>query len=100
MRTLNRTAVVVVPKRPLLDWLRSVDPTGDDLTIEDLGREPTIYLLAEADSDPETVTRLALICDQIFEAELDAWYHAAEEWPRGPRHGNIRAMVHRTRFTR
>jgi len=22
-----------------------------------------------------------LVCDQIFEAELDAWYHAPAEWP-------------------
>jgi hypothetical protein len=81
MRTLNRTAIMVIPKQPLLDWLRSVDPTGDDLTLDDLRREPTIYLLAEAESDPETLRRLALVCDQIFEAELEAWYHAPEERP-------------------
>ena len=72
---------MVIPKQPLLDWLLSVDSTGDDLTLDDLRGELTIYLLAEADSDPETLSRLALVCDQIFEAELDAWYHAPAEWP-------------------
>jgi hypothetical protein len=42
--TLNRSAVIVTPKQPFLDWLHGVDPTSLDLTLDDVS-EPTIYLL-------------------------------------------------------
>src|SRR5438132_254234 len=52
MRTVNRSAVVVIPKQPFLDWLRRVDPTGGKLTLADLRRDPSIYLLPECDLEP------------------------------------------------
>src|SRR5437016_14599518 len=66
MRTWNRTAVVIVPKQPLLDWLHSVDPTSADVTLRDLRNDPTIYLLAEAEGDSEAENLLASVCDRIF----------------------------------
>ena len=59
MRTWNRTAVVVVPKQPFLDWLHSIDPSSADLTLADLHQDPTVYLLPESGSDPEAINLLA-----------------------------------------
>jgi len=47
MLALNRSAIVVRPKPPFLDWLHAADPTSVTLTLADLGREPTIYLVPE-----------------------------------------------------
>jgi len=80
MRTWNRLAVVV--EQPFRDWLRSVDPTSADLTLADLQRDPTVYLLPEADDDPEAAKLLAAVCEQIFEEQLDAWYRAPSDWPQ------------------
>ncbi len=44
MLALNRSAIVVRPKPPFLDWLHATDPTSVTLTLADLGREPTIVL--------------------------------------------------------
>jgi hypothetical protein len=44
MLVLNRSAIVVKPKEPFLDWLHAADPSSRDLTLLDLVREPTIYL--------------------------------------------------------
>ena len=85
MRTWNRTAVVVVPKQPFLDWLRSVDPTSADLTLENLSADPTVYLLAEAQSDSAADRLLAAACENIFEEQLDSWHHAPESWPKDRR---------------
>ena len=52
MLALNRSAIVVRPKPPFLEWLHTADPTSVTLTLADLGREPTIYLVSECD-DPE-----------------------------------------------
>jgi hypothetical protein len=42
MVTPNRSAIVVTPKQPFLDWLHATDPTSIELTLLDLSREPTI----------------------------------------------------------
>jgi hypothetical protein len=47
MESINRAAVVVKPGKPFLDWLHRADPTSQDLTLADLQREPTVYLLPE-----------------------------------------------------
>jgi hypothetical protein len=44
MVTLNKSAIIVKPKQPFLDWLHATDPTSRELTLLDLAREPTIYL--------------------------------------------------------
>ena len=36
MDTINRSALVVKPAQPFLDWLHRVDPTSIHLTLEDL----------------------------------------------------------------
>jgi hypothetical protein len=47
MLALNRSAILVRPKSPFLDWLHGADPTSVTLTLADLRREPTIYLVPE-----------------------------------------------------
>ena len=47
MVTLNRSAIVVKPEQPFLDWLHAADPTSLELTLLNLVREPTIYLIPE-----------------------------------------------------
>ena len=49
MRAVNRSAVVVVPKQPFLDWLHHVDSSSGKLTLTDLANDPSIYLLPECD---------------------------------------------------
>ena len=36
MRALNRSAIVVRPNLPFLDWLHAVDPTSQALTLDSL----------------------------------------------------------------
>jgi hypothetical protein len=47
MDIINRSAIIVKPAQPFLEWLHRVDPTSAHLTLDDLRREPTIYLLPE-----------------------------------------------------
>ena len=46
---LNRSAIVVKAEQAFLDWLYAADPSSRDLTLLDLAREPTIYLIPECD---------------------------------------------------
>jgi len=58
MDTINRSAIVVGPGQQFLDWLHRVDPTSAHLTLEDLQREPTIYLVAERESWEQAIEYL------------------------------------------
>jgi len=68
MNPINRSAVVVKPAQPFLDWLHRVDPTSGHLSLDDLRREPTIYLLPEWETDEEALDNLADVSNEIFEA--------------------------------
>ena len=45
MEVINRSAVIVMHAEPFLKWLHRADSTSAELTLADLRREPTIYLL-------------------------------------------------------
>lgn len=81
MIIVNRTAIVVRPGRPFLDWLHRADPTSGELSLEDLRREPTVYLLPECESEEEAREHLEGVCGQIFEEQLDGWYRVPSTWP-------------------
>jgi hypothetical protein len=71
METINRSAVVVRPAQPFLDWLHRVDPTSVHLNLDDLQREPTIYLVAECDSQKQAIEYMGKSIRDIFEEQLD-----------------------------
>jgi len=53
MMTINRTAIVVKPDQSFLDRLHRADPTNNELSLEDLQREPTVYLRPECENEEE-----------------------------------------------
>jgi|SRR4249920_275533 hypothetical protein len=81
MLALNRSAIVVRPKPPFLDWLHAVDPTSASLTLTNLAREPTIYLVDECDDPADEEACLQAVCSTIFEDQLDGWWRDRTTWP-------------------
>ena len=81
MDMVNRSAIVVRPAQPFLDWLHRVDPTSAQLTLEDLRREPTIYLLPEWETEDEALEHLAEVSSEIFIEQLNGWYRVPSVWP-------------------
>ena len=81
MKTINRSALVVRPAQPFLDWLQQVDRTSAHLTLHDLRLEPTIYLLPEWDTEEEALQHLAEVSNDIFEEQLNGWYRVPSVWP-------------------
>jgi hypothetical protein len=54
---------------------------GAELKLEDLRREPTIYLLPEYDTEEEAHGYLRHHWREIFEEQLDGWYRVPSAWP-------------------
>lgn len=81
MFEVNRSAIVVIPKQPLLDWLNLVDPGDFELTLADIQREPAVYLIPEVESDEDLHRYLKRIAKGIFEQQLDDWITDDTLWP-------------------
>jgi hypothetical protein len=79
---LNRSALIVTPKQPFLDWLHFVDPTSSDLTLQDLGKDPNIYLIPECKDDDQFANCLEQMHPSIFEDQLDGWWTDEAAWPK------------------
>jgi hypothetical protein len=78
---LNRSAVIVRPKMPFYDWLRSVDDVdAPELTVDEMG--PMLYLVPDYEDPADAETVLKKVCDDIFCRELEGWYTDVEVWPK------------------
>ena len=85
MGMLNRSAIVVTPRQPFLDWLHAADPTSRHFSLQELGAEPTIYLIPECDTDQDVTAILHDVCEEIFADQLSGWFTVAESWPKDRR---------------
>ena len=79
---VNRSAIIVTPKQPFLEWLHSIDPSSRDLKMADLRSDPSVYLFPECNDDSELTRLLKRACKGIFEQELESWDRLEETWPK------------------
>jgi hypothetical protein len=79
---LNRSAIVVKPRQPFLDWLHSADPSSHRLTLGDLSREPAIYLIPECDTEADVHDVLRELCEETFVEQLAGWFRDEATWPQ------------------
>jgi len=80
--TLNRSAIVVKPRQPFLDWLNVADPTSRTLTLRELVQEPTVYLIPECDTNEDVADILRQVCEEIFIEQLAGWFTDTTTWPQ------------------
>lgn len=77
---LNRSAVVVRYRQPFVDWVNSVEPDDETLTLESINEDTSVYLVEVEDED-EFEEWLELNYDLLFEELLGEWYTDASLWP-------------------
>ncbi len=78
---LNRSAVVVRPKQPFVDWLKSVNELElPDVTVAQLDK--TLYLVPDYEDPQDAEKVLKKVCEEIFCRELEGWYADEETWPK------------------
>lgn len=75
---INRNAILVKPKQPFWDWLKTTDSSFEQPT----PTEHVIYLIAEKESNKATSSWLKKNFDQIFSSELAGWVKIKSVWPK------------------
>lgn len=81
MDIINRTAVVIRPKQPFVDWLNSVPDEDMVFTLERVSDDNITYLIPPYENPDEARTCVKKIYEQLFEFVLFGWYTDEELWP-------------------
>ena len=81
MPTLNRTAIILRPKQPFIDWINENDPDGRPVTLEEVADDNAVYLISE-DRDDNVERALRRCWGEIFEEEFFGWYTDEAVWPK------------------
>jgi hypothetical protein len=78
MAVLNRCAVAVYPRQPMLTWSRTYWTREDR---EGLNIDQSVYLIPTFNNREEAMDLLEQLYAPIFLAELDLWCHDQSQWP-------------------
>ncbi len=81
MKRVERTAVIVIPKQPYIDWANSLEEGGVKIGV-DYTPEHTIYLVEDITGYMvDTVAIIKPHFEFIFEEELNSWHRLVSNWP-------------------
>ena len=76
---LNRSSLIIRPKKPFLDWVTSYE--GSRISVQDVGLEQIVYLIPEYLHDLDAHQVLKRVYETIFEMELEGWCLDENRWP-------------------
>ena len=82
MESINRTAVIIKPKQPFVDWLNSIPEETIKHTLEDLCPENITYLIPEYDYPQQSLAYVKKLFPVLFEHQLFGWYTDETLWPQ------------------
>ncbi len=83
MEMLNRSAVIVKPRQPYLEWCTQDDAEGlAESVFAILHAEPTVYLLPEYEDPAAQQEVLEEFWPDLFEAMLGGWVTDEAHWPK------------------
>ncbi len=82
---INRAAVILKYKSPVVQWINEADPCDDDpdISLESANEDRIVYLILDQDADtPDALDSwINLNFKALFENELTGWYTDESLWP-------------------
>lgn len=81
-RSINRSVLVVRAKEPFLDWILSLPEPSENLTLEEINDDNTVYLIPEYEEEDEREKLLTKKYKQIFVELLEDWCRDEKYWPK------------------
>jgi len=81
IRVINRSLLVVKAKEPFREWVISL-PDRDKITLRDINKECSAYLVPEFDADLQKDAFLEMVYADIFVKQLLSWCRNDLKWPR------------------
>jgi hypothetical protein len=81
MDTIDRQAVVVLLREPVVDWVNEADP-DHPIWAEDISWRGNVYLIPRFETLEEAEDHVQAIYDEIFCNELSGWFEEQDKWPK------------------
>ncbi|WP_035056919.1 hypothetical protein [Andreprevotia chitinilytica] len=82
MFIVDRSAALIRPKQPFLDWLLALPGNDIPLTLEDIRTDCTVILIPEAAEPEDGIAYIDDVAEKLFEMELSSWVGDEELWPK------------------
>ena len=79
---LNRSIIIIKAKEPFLSWLSSLPEPENNISLDEIDFDNSVYLLPEYEMDDEREEILADYYDIIFEDQLAGWWTDSAIWPK------------------
>jgi hypothetical protein len=80
MQRLDRMAVVVMPREPLLDWVNTVSPE-EPVWVDELADRANVYFIPRYETLDDAEAHMRGSFDEIFCNELAEWFDDESRWP-------------------
>lgn len=81
--TINRHLIILMPKQPVLDWIKRVDPNPPNLTLDQLRLEQNAFLVPDdLDGQQDAEKWVQRRWQMFFEGFLAEWYTVESWWPQ------------------
>ncbi|MEI7500872.1 MAG: hypothetical protein WCK84_10550 [Bacteroidota bacterium] len=82
MQSINRDAITVSARKPMIDWVNSMDP-GHPINYRDPSNydESTVYLIEQLETEEDFNDWIMENYLEIFEEELFNWITDDLKWP-------------------
>ena len=82
MKMLNRSAISVQLRQPFVDWINSLDESGDEqVNLDEVNLEATTYLIPELEDEDALEAFIDERHFELLENELLSWEDDESFWP-------------------
>jgi hypothetical protein len=79
---VNRSLLIVKAKQPFVDWANSHGDKINDMTIERMNEDDTVYLVRDYFDNAEKEEIITKYYEDIFEDKLNGWMTDQSTWPK------------------
>lgn len=81
MYIVDRSAAVLKPKKPFLDWLNNLPGNDVVLTLEEVRSDCTVVLIPEVNEQEDGIAYIDDLAEQLLDMELASWVSDQKLWP-------------------
>ncbi len=82
MFIVDRSAAVLKPRQPFLDWLNNLPGNEIILSLDEVRSDCTVILVPEVSEPEDGIAFIDDIADKLFEMELSSWVSEEKLWPQ------------------
>jgi hypothetical protein len=82
MFIVDRSAAIIRPKQPFLEWLNGLPGNDVVLSLDEIRSDCTVILVPEAAEPEDSIAYIDDLAEKLFEQELASWVADDALWPQ------------------